>query len=89
MADGPSVQILRSRGFLEDCESLGVPGCAISGIVRAAMFQFERDASLVAKQWGSILVANVSRDDGSRIRRVRVAFARNGDDVTLEGVSES
>ena len=89
MADGPPVQIRRARGFLDDCRSLGVPDHAIGGIVRAAMFQFERDASLAAKQWGSILVANVTRADGAPIRRARVAFVRNGDDVTLEGVSES
>ena len=76
--------------FGEGRRSSGVPGRAIGGAARAAMFQFERDAPLAAKQWGSILAANVSsRDDGSRIRRVRVAFARNGDGVAPEGAGES
>ena len=89
MADGPPVQILRSDDFLADCRSLGVPEHAISGIVRAVMFTFERDPSLQSRQWGSLLIATLTRGDGPRIQRPRVAWVRLGDDVRLDGISES
>lgn len=89
MADGPPPQILRSDNFLADCRALGIPDHAISGIVRAVMFAFERDASLQGRDWGSLPIANLTRPDGSRIQRPRVAFVRVGDDVRLDGISES
>ena len=89
MADGPPPQILRSDEFLADCQSLGIPDHAISGIVRAVMFKFERDPSLQGQQWGSLLIASLTRADGSPIQRPRVAFVQIGDDVRLDGISES
>ena len=89
MADGAPVQVLRSREFLADCQSLGIPDHAVSGIVRAVLFMFERDPSLHGQQWGSMLIASLTRADGSRIQRPRVAWVRLGDDVRLDGISES
>ena len=89
MADGPPPQILRSDNFLADCRALGIPDHAISGIARAVMFAFERDASLQVADWGSLPIANLTRADGSRIQRPRVAWVRLGDDVRLDGISES
>ena len=53
------------------------------------MFMFERDASLQGRDWGLVLIASLTRADGTRIQRPRVAFVRSGDDVTIEGISES
>ncbi len=89
MVDGPPPQILRSEDFLADCRALGIPDHAVGGIVRAVMFMFERDASLRGEQWGSLLLGSLARADGSRIQRPRIAFVRVGDDVRLDGISES
>jgi len=82
-------QILRSSDFLADCRALGIPDHAIGGIVRAVMFAFERDPSLQGRDWGTLLIASLTRSNGSPIQRPRVAWARQGEDVRLDGISES